>query len=143
MSFAPPLGSTRRRWRLALFAVITLVVVVVEVGIISPPFSSSSSSPFSVVVVEVEVAIIIVTWSSLRLGFATSVFGSRLPHFADRLYHSGYSACFVVCSVASLGLGWLIVVVRVGVRYGGLVLGSSFASVFAAPALCCPHRRSL
>ena len=40
-------------------------------------------------------------------------------------------------------LGWLIIVVRVGVRYGGVVLGSSFASGFAMPALCCPHRRSL
>ena len=40
-------------------------------------------------------------------------------------------------------LGWLIVVVRIGVRYGGVVLGSSFASGFVQPALCCPHRRSL
>jgi len=40
-------------------------------------------------------------------------------------------------------LGWLIIVVRIRVRYGSVVLGSSFALGFAMPALCCHHCCSL
>ena len=63
------------------------------------------------------------------------------PHFVGRLYHSGYSACFVVCSVASLGSVGLAdrcrshrgslrrcragLVVHVGVRSASIVLPSS------------------
>ena len=63
------------------------------------------------------------------------------PHFVGRLYHSGYSARFVVCSVASLGSVGLAdrhhsrrgslrqcragLVVRVGVHSASVVLPSS------------------